>query len=77
MEQVMHKRTLDAWGGVGSILCGIVCLWFAQQHNENEGIWKVWIGFCVLLMLNGIAMIIHFAPCRPHGASALFDERLA
>ncbi len=59
MEQTMNKRTLDALGGVGSILCGIVCLWFAQQHSEQESIWKVWMGFFVLLVLNGIAMIIH------------------
>jgi putative Mn2+ efflux pump MntP len=55
----MTKRTLDTFGGVGSILGGLMCVWFAQQHHQHEGIWKVWIGFCVFLVLNGIAMILY------------------
>jgi hypothetical protein len=59
MEYAMTKKALDRWGGVGSIFAGIVCIWFAQQHHEHESIWKVWVGMCVLLMLNGMAMIVH------------------
>ncbi len=59
MNVSMTKKTLDTWGGVGSILCGLVCVWFAMAHNEQESIWKVWVGFSVLLVLNGIAMILH------------------
>ncbi len=53
------KRTLDTFGGVGSIFAGFVCVWFSTLHNQHESIWKVWVGFAVLLTLNGIAMIIH------------------
>ena len=55
----MTKKTLDTWGGIGSMLLGLVCIWSAQQHNRNESIWKVWVGMCVLLLLNGVAMIVH------------------
>ena len=55
----MSKKTLDRWGGAGSIGAGFICLWFAQQHSFHESIWKVWIAFCLLLMVNGILMIVH------------------
>ena len=58
MEHAMTKKTLDMWGGVGSILAGVVCVYFAQQHDPDEMIWKVFMGFCVLLVLNGVAMIV-------------------
>ena len=58
MDSTMTKRTLDTWGGVGSIFASLVCIYFASEHNQHESIWKVWVGFCVLLMLNGMAMIL-------------------
>jgi len=58
MEHAMTKRQLDMWGGVGSIVAGVVCVYFAQQHGSDESIWKLFMGLCVLLVLNGIAMIL-------------------
>ncbi len=55
----MTKRTLDTFGGIGSIGMALVCVWFAMEHRIHESIWKVWVGFSVLLVLNGIAMILH------------------
>ena len=55
----MTKNSLDRTGGVGSILAGFMCLWFANQHHHWESIWKVWIGMCVLLVANGILMLVH------------------
>jgi uncharacterized protein YjeT (DUF2065 family) len=65
MEHVMTKRTLDKFGGIGSMLCGLVCVYFAQQHDSSEPIWKIYMGFCVLLVLNGIAMVLY--SMRPKG----------
>jgi hypothetical protein len=64
MVHAMTKRQLDIWGGVGSILGGAVCVYFAQQHGSDESIWKVFMGLCVLLVLNGIAMMLWAN--RPH-----------
>ncbi len=64
MVHAMTKRQLDMWGGVGSIVCGMVCVYFAQQHGSDESIWKVYVGLCVLLTLNGIAMMVWAN--RPH-----------
>ena len=58
MAHAMTKRQLDMWGGVGSILAGAVCVYFAQQHGPDESIYKLFMGLCVLLVLNGIAMIV-------------------
>ena len=58
MDHIMTKRQLDMWGGVGSVIAGIVCVYFAQQHGSDESIYKVFMGMCVLLVLNGIAMIL-------------------
>ena len=55
----MTKKTLDTWGGIGSICGSLICVWFAMGHHMHESIWKVWVGFSVLLVLNGIAMILH------------------
>jgi hypothetical protein len=55
----MTKNSLDRTGGVGSILAGFMCLWFASQHHHWESIWKVWIVMCVLLVANGILMLVH------------------
>ena len=55
----MNKKTLDVWGGMGSLLASLLCLYFAQTHDVYESMWKVWIVFCVLLALNGLAMLIY------------------
>ncbi len=55
----MTKKTLDTYGGIGSIVAALVCVWFAMGHDVHESMWKVWVAFSVLLVLNGIAMILH------------------
>lgn len=59
MEFGITKKTLDTWGGVGSMLMGLVCIYFASEHSHHESIWKVFMGMCLLLMLNGVAMIVY------------------
>ena len=68
MEHAMTKRTLDTWGGVGSIIAGVVCVYFAQQHHHGETIWKVFMGLCLLLLLNGISMIVYAWRAKGPGA---------
>jgi hypothetical protein len=55
----MTKQTLDRVGGTGSILAGIMCIWFAIQHHSWESMRDVWVGMCVLLVVNGILMLVH------------------
>jgi multidrug transporter EmrE-like cation transporter len=55
----MTKKKLDTLGGIGSILCSLVCVYFAMGHHEDESMWKVWVGFGVLLIINGFAMIVY------------------
>jgi hypothetical protein len=55
----MTKKQLDTFGGIGSIGMSLVCAWFAMAHRVHESIWKVWVGFGVLLFFNGIAMILY------------------
>ena len=59
MEQLMTKSQLDKWGGVGSVGAGAMCIWFALRHDPNDYMWKVWWLMCVLLVLNGIAMLVY------------------
>lgn len=60
----MNKKVLDISGGVGSLLGSLLCVYFAQTHDVHDLMWTVWIVFCVLLALNGAAMLIHVA--RPN-----------
>ena len=55
----MNKKVLDVLGGVGSLLGAVLCIYFALSHDIHDAMWKVWIVFCVLLALNGAAMLIH------------------
>ena len=55
----MNKKTLDVSGGVGSLVASLLCIYFAQSHDVHDSMWTVWIVFCVLLALNGVAMLIH------------------
>ncbi len=71
MEHAMTKKTLDTWGGVGSMLVSIVCLYFAEQHRVHESIWTVWVVMFVLLMLNGVAMVL-WARRNKNGARQIF-----
>ena len=66
MNYHMAKKTLDTWGGVGSILAGFACIIYAQQHHENPRMWWVWIGMCVILVLNGAAMLYTAYRAQPH-----------
>jgi uncharacterized protein YjeT (DUF2065 family) len=72
MEQVMTKNQLDKWGGVGSVAAGVMCVWFAQRHDPNDYMWKVWLVMCVLLVLNGIAMLVYAN--RPKGPGKPVDR---
>jgi hypothetical protein len=65
MEQTMDKRTLDKWGGVGSMSAGVCCIWLAMQHNSHEQMYTVWLITCAVLVLNGIAMLLYSQ--RPKG----------
>ncbi len=51
---------VDRVGGVLSILTGLLCAYIGQGDKEvHHSIWRVWAFFCVLLIFNGIAMLIH------------------
>jgi uncharacterized protein YjeT (DUF2065 family) len=51
---------LDRFGGMVSLLAGLVCALFAYTDwQTRQSIWKVWVGMCVLLILNGLAMFLH------------------
>ena len=55
---MVTKRTIDTFGGIGSVLASFMCLgidfWDRQMHSS---IWKVWMIVFVLLLLNGVAML--------------------
>jgi len=70
MESAMTKNQLDRWGGVGSICTGVICIWFAQRHDPNDYMWKVWLGMTVLLILNGILMLIYAQRSKGSGGHA-------
>ena len=54
------KRLLEALGGGGSVLTGFFCIWLAlMDRREGLIMWTVWVGMAVLLILNGIAMLVH------------------
>jgi sugar phosphate permease len=55
----MTKQSLDRVGGIGSILTGGMCVWFANQHHRWESMFTVWVVMAVLLALNGILMLVH------------------
>ena len=58
MKRVPPK--VDRVGGVGSILTGFMCAYIGWgDYSEHHSIYKVWAFFCVLLIFNGIAMLIH------------------
>ena len=51
---------IDRVGGVGSILTGFLCAYIGWGDREmHRSIWQVWAFFCVLLIVNGIAMLVH------------------
>jgi glucose uptake protein GlcU len=55
---MVTKRQVDRVGGVGSILVGIMCAWIAYQDwQKQHSVWKAFAVICVVLVLNGIAMI--------------------
>ena len=57
---MITKRRVDRVGGVGSILIGIACAFIAYRDWQREhSVWKVFALMCVVLVLNGIAMIRH------------------
>lgn len=36
MEHVMDKKKLDTFGGLGSILAGLFCIWLAVSHDPRD-----------------------------------------
>lgn len=58
MEYAMEKKTLDTWGGIGSLLGAVFCLWLAIGHEEHDHMFTVWLVVCAVLAVNGIAMLI-------------------
>ncbi len=65
LKQLELKRvpaSVDRVGGVGSLLSGLACAYIGWGDRAlHSSIWKVWAFFCVLLICNGIAMLIHAA----------------
>jgi hypothetical protein len=70
MEHAMDKKTLDKWGGVGSMLGGVFCVWLAMQHNQHEQMWTVWLITSAVLVLNGIAMLVYSQRSKGSGGHA-------
>jgi hypothetical protein len=55
---MITKRQVDRVGGVGSIAVGFGCAWIGRQDWLMEhSLWKAWAVMCVVLVLNGFAMI--------------------
>ena len=60
LKGIKAKQWIDRVGGIGSILTGIMCgmIGWADREAQRE-IWHVWEFMCGVLVLNGIAMLIH------------------
>ena len=57
---MMTKQRLDRIGGAGCLLIAVGCMWLAFTDREmGQSLWKVWVGMSLLLLVNGIAMLLH------------------
>jgi hypothetical protein len=55
---MVTKKRVDTVGGIGSLLVGLVCAWIGYRDWSLEhSLWKVWAIMCVVLTLNGFAML--------------------
>ncbi len=55
---MISKRKVDRVGGLGSMLVGFLCAWIGYRDFTLEhSLWKVWAVMCVVLILNGVAML--------------------
>lgn len=62
---VMTKKRLETLGGIGSMLTGLMCVGIGVMDYESGNAWKIWAIMMVVLVINGIAMILH-ARKRPN-----------
>jgi hypothetical protein len=58
---VMTKRRLETLGGIGSMLTGVMCVGIGVMDYETGNAWKIWAIMMVVLVINGIAMVVHAA----------------
>ena len=55
---MLTKKTVDTFGGIGSLLASLMCLGIGYWDREmHHSIWKVWVCVFVVLLLNGVAML--------------------
>ena len=54
---------LETFGGICSMLTGLVCAGIGwRDWQADESIWKIWAVMCLVLIVNGIAMVRHVRP---------------
>jgi hypothetical protein len=58
---ILTKKRLEALGGVGSILTGLMCSGIGVYDYQNGQSWKIWVVMTLVLIVNGIAMLRHAA----------------
>ncbi len=63
---VLTKKTLETMGGIGSMLTGVMCVGIGVMDYQTGNAWKIWVIMTVVLVVNGIAMVMHAAK-RPNG----------
>ena len=55
---MITKQRVDRVGGVGSIVVGFFCAWMGYRDwLVQHSLWKVWAVMCVVLIVNGLAML--------------------
>ncbi len=58
---VMTKKRLETLGGIGSMLTGLMCVGIGVMDYESGNAWKIWAIMMVVLVINGVAMVMHAA----------------
>ncbi len=57
----LSKKKLETLGGIGSMLTGVMCVGIGYMDYETGNSWKIWAIMMVVLVVNGIAMVVHAA----------------
>ena len=57
----LTKKKLETLGGIGSMLTGVMCVGIGVMDYQTGNSWKIWAIMTLVLMINGIAMILHAA----------------
>jgi hypothetical protein len=57
----MTKKRLETLGGIGSMLTGLMCVGIGVMDYESGNAWKIWAIMMVVLVINGVAMVMHAA----------------